>query len=299
MPTLSQTDYAGWANCHKLANGRIELIITGDVGPRLIRFGFVGGENMLFEDPAGVGRTGGDEWRLYGGHRLWHAPEHPVRTYLPDNAPVQVEDYVGGARVTQPVEAANGIHKQIDIVMDENAAHVQLTHRLINTGPWPVMLSAWALSVMAGGGTAIIPLPPRGEHPRDLLPTTQLAIWPYTDMADPRWTWGTRHILLRQRDAAPQKVGLSVPDGWVGYANFGNLFVKRFQPITDAIYPDLNSSVEVFTNNAMLEVETLSPLTQLAPGAAVEHVEHWHLFEGVTAPQNDADVERDILPKLV
>ena len=23
-----------------------------------------------------MGKTGGDEWRIYGGHRLWIAPEH-------------------------------------------------------------------------------------------------------------------------------------------------------------------------------------------------------------------------------
>jgi hypothetical protein len=152
--------------------------------------------------------------------------------------------------------------------------------------------------VMAGGGTAIIPLPARGAHPRDLLPTTQMAIWPYTDMADTRWTWGTRHILLRQHNSMPQKVGLTVPDGWVGYSRNHVLFVKRFQPVAGAAYPDLGSSVEVFTNSDMLEVETLGPITELSPGTSVEHVEDWYLFEGAADPNNDADVVRDVLPHV-
>lgn len=298
MPALSKIDYAGWPSCFRLSNGRIELIITGDVGPRLIRFGFNDGKNMLYEDPSAIGKTGGSEWRLYGGHRLWHAPEHLVRTYLPDNSPVDVREIEGGVRVTPPVEAANSIQKQIDVTMDAERPHVRLVHRLTNTGSWAISPAVWALSVMAAGGTAIIPLPPRGEHPRDLLATTQIAIWPYTNMADARWTWGERFILLRQSDGAPQKIGLTVADGWAAYANFSNLFVKRFNYAAGAQYPDLNSNVETFTNSDMLELETLGPVTQLAPGGMMEHIEDWYLFEGVTAPDNDEDVERSVLPLI-
>ena len=293
---LEKVVYGGWPTCYRLSNGRIELIVTGDVGPRIIRFGFVNGENLFYEDPAARGKSGGDDWRLYGGHRLWHAPEHPVRTYYPDNGPISVTETSGGAHISQPTEPTTGIRKEISLTMDSASAHVRLTHKLTNEGPWPVTLAIWGLSVMAGGGTAIIPLPPRGEHPRDLLPTTQLAIWPYTNMADTRWTWGESHILLRQRHDPPQKIGALVSDGWVAYARKSDLFVKRFTPLAGAAYPDLGSNVEVFTNQDMLEVESLSPIGELAPGASVEHVEDWYLFDGASAPENDADVESRILP---
>ena len=38
---MEKIKYAGWENCYRLDNGRIELVITGDVGPRVIRFGFI------------------------------------------------------------------------------------------------------------------------------------------------------------------------------------------------------------------------------------------------------------------
>ncbi|MBL8145392.1 MAG: hypothetical protein JNL34_03325 [Anaerolineae bacterium] len=295
MPSLEKLDYGKWPNNHRLSNGRIELVVTADVGPRIIRLGFVNGQNLFYEDAQAMGKTGGDEWRLYGGHRLWHAPEDLVRTYVPDNFPVTVEAIPGGMRVTQPNESANGIQKQMDITMNDGAARIRLVHRLTNTGPWPITVAVWALSVMAAGGTAIIPLPPRGEHPKDLLPTSQIAIWPYTSMADPRWTWGQRFILLRQTAAPPQKIGVNVLDGWAAYALGGDLLVKRFTPVPGATYPDLNSNVEVFTNEVMLEVETLGPITEIAPGQSVEQAEDWTVFDGVPAPNNDADVERDVL----
>jgi hypothetical protein len=173
-------------------------------------------------------------------------------------------------------------------------------HRLRNHNLWAVELAPWALTVMAQGGRAIIPLPPRGSHPKDLLPANTLTLWAYTDMSDPRWTWGCKYILLRQDPAAatPQKIGAMVPDGWVAYANHGQLFVKKFAYQPDARYPDLGCPVETFTNADMLEVETVAPLVNLQPGAAIEHVEEWFLYGGVAAPENDADVEREVLPKI-
>lgn len=82
---IEHTEFEGWPNCIKLSNGNIELIVTTDVGPRIIRFGFVNEANMFYVSPVDKGKTGGDEWHLYGGHRFWLAPEVKPRTYSPDN----------------------------------------------------------------------------------------------------------------------------------------------------------------------------------------------------------------------
>jgi hypothetical protein len=175
---------------------------------------------------------------------------------------------------------------------------VQVTHRLRNLGASAVETAPWALSVMAQGGTAIIPLPPRGPHAENLLPASHLVLWAYTDLSDPRWTWGQKYILLRQEPQAEayQKVGASVPDGWAAYARDGRLFVKRFAYIRGAAYPDLGSSVETFTNAEFLELETLGPLVSLAPQATVEHVEDWYLFDNIPMPRGDGNVDANILP---
>ncbi len=298
MVSFEKVAYKGWPNCYRLSNGTIDLIVTGDVGPRIIRLGFAGEDNEFAEFPE-VGQTGGDEWRIYGGHRLWHAPEAQPRTYFPDNSPITVRDRGRFVHVAQPVEPTTGIHKEINLYMDETAARVRLVHRLRNTNLWAVQLAPWALTVMAPGGTAIIPQPPRGSHPQDLLPANTLTLWRYTDMADPRWTWGTKYILLRQDPSArvPQKVGAMVPDGWAAYARQGHLFVKTFKYVPGATYPDLGCSVETFTNADMLELETVGPMVTIEPGETVEHVEHWFLFKDVPTPTNDADVDASVLPK--
>lgn len=296
---MEKIAFAGWSNAARLTNGQIEVVVTGDVGPRVIRLGFVGGPNEFAEYADQLGQTGGGEWRIYGGHRLWHAPEDPVRTYWPDNEPVTLTEIPGGLRVTQPVETNTGIEKQIELQIAAGRNHVHVTHRLTNRTLWPVRFAPWALSVMAPGGTVVLPMPPRGEHPRDLLPANRLILWPYTDMSDARWTWGREYVLLRQdRAGSPQKIGASIPAGWVAYANAGHLFVKHFHYQPGADYPDQGAAVETFTNADMLEVETLGPLTTLEPGASVEHIEDWFLFDGVPVPATESAVTANVIPRI-
>lgn len=298
---MQRVPYATWKNCIRLSNPEMELLITADVGPRVIRCGFIDGPNEFWECKPQLGKTGGPEWRIYGGHRLWHAPEHMPRSYAPDNEPVQIETLPDGAvRFTPAVEPDTKIAKSLELRLDPRANRVTATHRLRNEGLWPIELAPWALSVMAPGGTCILPLPPRGPHPDFLLPASTLTLWKYTDLADPRYTFGTKYVLLRQdpERAAPQKIGAYNPAGWIAYANHGNLFVKRFDFVEGAAYPDLGANVEAFACDAMLEVETLGPLVKLEHGQTVEYVERWELHRGVDTPKNDAEVDARVLPRL-
>lgn len=246
---IERISYGGWPNCLKLSNGTVEIVATTDVGPRLIRFGFPHAPNQFKEFPEQLGRTGDAEWNSYGGHRLWLAPEEQPRSYYPDNEPVTVQELPNAVRLTAPVEVTTRVQKELEVSMGEGA-QATVVHRVTNHGIWPVELAPWSLSVMATGGVCVFPLPPRGPHPENLLPASTLTLWKFTNMADPRWTWGEKYIMLRQDENAesPQKVGASVPDGWAAYLNRGTLFVKRFEFDPDALYTDLGCNFETFTN---------------------------------------------------
>lgn len=300
MVSIEKISYGGWSKVYRVSNDTVEVYVTSDVGPRVMRYGFVGGDNEFYEAPHLLGKTGGEEWVNYGGHRLWHAPEMRPRTYAPDNAPVSVEEIYNGILVTQATEAISGIQKEMEITLADSGSQVNVLHRLRNNNAWTVEFAPWALSVMAAGGVGIIPQPMKGSHEEFLLPVGNLVLWAYTNMADPRWTWGDQYILLRQDSnaAVPQKAGAYVQHGWAAYARNHHLFVKRFYPNQQASYPDRGASVEMFTNKVMLEVETLGPLAPVAAGGWVEHLEHWHLFDGVPMPAHDADVAAHVLPKI-
>jgi hypothetical protein len=297
---IEKTAFQGWPNCYRVSNGVVEFIATTDIGPRIMSFGFVDGINMFFVREDFAGQTGGAEWKNYGGHRVWHAPEDKVRTYEPDNGPASARVIDGGLVLTMPVEKLSGIRKEIEITLDPATSVVRVVHRLTNAGPWPVELAPWAISVMAPGGFAIAPMP-TAFHPDRLLPNRALTLWPYTDMRDDRWLWGTDYILLRHKVVGEgrqerTKVGINDNLGWAAYYLKGNLLIKRFTYVEGARYPDFNSSLEVFTNNRMLELETLAPLVTLAPGATATHEERWELHRNIDLAFSEEDVRAKVAP---
>lgn len=279
-PSLSLVPGFGWQRNLRLGNGEVELVVTLEVGPRIIAYRRVGEPGLFKHYPDQLGRSGEDIWRNRGGHRLWLAPERRPFTYFPDNAPVawtQVDDRT--VRFTPPAEAVNGLQKELEVTLAEQGTDVTVVHRVTRTAGEAETLALWGLTVMAPGGEAIVPQPPPGEHPRDLLPNRRLIVWPYTNLADPRWHWDERFATVRQAaDAPPFKVGLAHRGGWAGYRLRDQLFVKTVDWRGEAAYADDGCNLEIFTNGLMLELESLGPLVPLAVGETLEHVEQWSLL---------------------
>lgn len=280
--TVERISYKGWDNCYRIGNGQMEVVVTTDVGPRIIRCGFIGKPNLFHEFPEQLGKTGAGEWQLYGGHRLWHSPEALNRTYWPDNIPVRAEILPDGIHLCQPTEPTTGIEKELLINMAADRNQVRIEHRLTNNNCWALTFAPWAISVMKAGGTAIIPQnrEPVGEG---LLPNRIMALWPYSDMNDPRVHWGSRYIRVTQDPAREPafKFGLSVPEGWLAYQHPDGLFVKKFPYQSDDTYPDGGVNAEIYTNNFFLEVESLGVLQTVVPGDQVTHIETWSIYQNI------------------
>ena len=291
---MRKVNCLGLPNCLLLSNGAVEVVVTTDVGPRVLRYGFAGAESVLGECPGASVRTEWGEWKPWGGHRLWTAPEASPRSYAPDDGPVATEAAgERGVRLVAPVERQTGMQKELRVELDAEGSGVTLNHRLTNRGAWRVEVAAWALTIMRGGGEAVVPQEPYGPHPEHLLPARPLVLWPYTDLTDARLRLGRRLLRLRS-DAArpePQKFGVANKQGWAAYAVGGTLFVKRFGYEDGGNYPDLGCNNEVFTAGPFIEVESLSPLTALEPGETVEHVERWTLHKDFAPGDDEGDVD--------
>ena len=67
--------------------------------------------------------------------------------------------------------------------------------------------------------------------------------------------------------------------------------------MTQGDLPRWDLLIETFTNGEFLELETLGPITRLAPGETVEHVERWSLHKNVKIGSwNDAELDRVLPP---
>lgn len=302
-------EYRGWKNNLRLTNGSVELIVTLDVGPRVIAYRQPGGFNVMKNYESMMGGTDEAEWQIRGGHRFWLAPEDLTRTYFPDNRPVKWEplgDF--GVKFTPPPEAEYGVQKEMQLKLSPTGTRVDVMLKVTNIGSTSTELAPWGPTVMAPGGVEIIPLPSKAPHPghpsrakspADYAPNQELILWPYFDFADPRWTFGKKYIFLKQdANRGPTKIGMAHREGWIGYLNSNTLFVKRFDYREGAIYPDRGTRYQTFSNEDMLEMETVGELVTLAPGQSAELRESWELFGHVEPVRTEADTDRIILPLL-
>jgi len=271
------------------------MFVTTDAGPRILRFNLAGRDNLLQVYEDGDAGMSPDAWHPVGGHRLWHAPEEIPRTYWPDNVPVEAVVRDNAVDILQPVEGTTRLRKSLRIEFE--ASFVRVVHRIENLNPWAIEAAPWALSIVAKGGRAIFPQEEYRSHPEYLLPARPLVLWHYTDMSDPRWTWGRKYIQLRHDPAheSKQKIGLLNRREWCAYACGDQLFVKRFAHIAGANYPDFQCNCETYVCGEFLELESLGPLERIEPGEQVEHVEIWHVSP-TTVGGSEAEIDAVVLP---
>ena len=296
---LGEVNYHGWDSV-RLSSGAAEVVIPLDIGPRIVACCLGGGANLFRSVPEEWGGKGETEWKIRGGHRLWHSPEDPVRTYGPDNERIKLSQNDAGKSLTMEAPRSDhaGMLKKIKVESFGNECF-KLTHTLTNNNLWPVRSGPWALTVMEYGGYATVPLLPKGNHANDLLPNYQMIPWSYTDFSQPCWQFRKDFIGIdSSQTKVPQKLGLTSYPGWAAYWQSAGTFVKSAKVESGAEYPDFGSSFEIFSCDSMTELETLAPLTELQPGASAAHVEFWRLFAGLPKPTSNEIYENDFKPVI-
>ena len=276
-----------------LANNEVELLITLDVGPRIISYRRRGGPNVFktFDDQ--LGKSGEADWQIRGGHRLWIAPEKSS-SYCPDNQPVSFtivdENHVC---LRAPVEAESGVEKEIELILDATTSEVTINHSITAARTMSSRIAPWALTVFKPGGKAVIPMPSKSLHPNDLppterdavstasldlLPNRNMSLWAYTELHDPRFNWCEDRLEITQDANKPStKLGFLHQMQTAHYEVDGYKFSKTINYRQDAAYPDGNCNLEIFTDGTMLELESLGPLVTLNQGERIVHTENWSL----------------------
>lgn len=283
--TKELASYKEYGRVLCITNGTIEAYVTLDVGPRIIRFGFVDGQNILRDDRAAFEpRTDerytalfGEEtkWENLGGHRIWVAPEAYPQTYYPDTRPVEYTLTKTGAVFTPKPENETGFAKELAIAMDPAEASMEVTMHIKNIKHYNQEFAVWGLTVCAQGGTAVIPM---NTKDTELLPNRLISVWPYTDLSDPRIRFGKEYITVKQDPTveAPLKLGVDLGEGYVEYHLGDDVFKKQYRTSHDTLYyPDNGCSFETYANDQFIELESLGELKTVKPGESAVLTEIW------------------------
>lgn len=255
---------------------------------RIMGLSLAGKPNML-ADIGGTPpiQTPWGDFHFRGGHRLWHSPEAMPRTYAPDTGEMTITDLPGGVILETQTEPGTGIRKRIEIRLAAEKPSATLRHTLINDGLWPVELAPWAITQFRLGGTVILPMPVGNVDAAGLLPNRQISFWPYTRLNDPRLSLRDDYVIFKADALPPFKMGYFNPHGWLAYWLDGVLFRKTFEVHTGSPHPDNNCNAEIYCGDQFVELESLAPLTILNPGATVDHVETWDVFDGMKSLPED------------
>ena len=259
----------------RLENDHVWLEVLAAAGPRIVRLGLGGSAaNVLAETPTDGWDTPHGRYDLFGGHRLWFAPEDPDRVAVPDGHGLVVSPAGDGLRLTGLAEAPTGLVRSMTIRLDPAHAGVEVRHAIENVGDRSIELAPWSITQLPLGGTVLLPQRPAspGHH---VHPNRTLVLWPYTSWEDPRFRPRDGLLTLDALAGAGLKLGYFNDAGWVAYVRDGMSLVRGFEPLPGLPHPDLGCNVEVYVGGRYLELELLGPLRDLPPRSTVTLTEHW------------------------
>ena len=279
--------YKEYGKVVAITNGVIEAYVTVDIGPRIIRFGYVGGQNVMNDNRSDFGWKDDDayhaffgdnrHWESFGGYRVWVTPEGYPETYTPDDRPVAFTVNPDSVVFTALPDEEVGILKTITIKMDPDDANMTVNAKVQNISGKEKEFAVWVISVCAAGGNLVIPM---NTNDTGLLHNRAISIWPYTDLSDSRLHFGKKYVVVSQdvNATTPAKLGFDLNDGTVHYVLGDDVFTKRYNAKHGELpYPDGDCSFETYTNNVMIEVESLSDIKKVPNGGTNEITEFWSL----------------------
>ena len=151
--------YNNWPDAIRLFNDTAEVVIVPSIG-RVMRYGYVGGENLLWDDPKLHGQGGATadvkRWRNFGGEKVWPWPQddwakRAGRAWPPpievDQQPHEAE-IIGDrtVRMTSPPLPGYGVRVSRTISLSESGSRVTMNIEFTPTGegdvapavPWSV-----------------------------------------------------------------------------------------------------------------------------------------------------------------
>ena len=264
-----------WGKVLWLQNAGIEIGVALEFGIRIVHLSCEGMENLYYVQPNDLSDnfTSGD-WRVYGGHRLWMAPESE-KSYCPsENAPIHYTVLENGAELVQDTEPLLQIGKKLTITFQEDGG-VALDHEITNRSSETITGASWGVNTLDGGGVAKINF--NGE--RGYNPKRVVSLWGLTNLHDPRVKFEKDSVTATHMAEITDyfKIGLYVTPGEAVLTNKGQEMTINFASEPMNAYMDGGCNFELYMCSRFMELETLGTRTDIRPGECASHREVWHL----------------------
>ena len=263
----------------RIENDSLALDFLTTAGPRIVRLFYKGVPgNLLAETPIISWQSRFGEYHVRGGHRLWLAPES-FESSIPDDDTPHYTALADGVCLEQPLEKGTGLRKTLKIHLHPARPLVTIDHVMRNEGSAPFPCSAWGITMLRGGGEALMPLRPTCAAESYLSPDYKLVIWPYSSLKDERLILENEYAIVTSTylDQA-LKIGTFNPQGILDYRFENGLFFRKsFAVFPSLVHPEMGCNCAIYARNDFIEIESMSPIRILTPGEEICHTETWKI----------------------
>jgi hypothetical protein len=180
--TVQPVDYRGWSGSYRLSNGTAEVVVVPAVG-RILRYGFIGGPNLIWEDPALSGKPADRKtFPRFGGNKAWPWPQHEWPRYIGHEwPPPPAADQAAftatpvgkdTVRMISPLVVGFGARLVREITLAPTGSQVTITTRLEHVdSPGPVKtIAAWSITPVASPDTLLVRLTSNSTLPARYKP---------------------------------------------------------------------------------------------------------------------------------
>lgn len=271
--------YRGWKDAYRISNSTVDLVVIPRLG-RIMRYGMVGGDNILWENPAFSGKEPdpkSKEWQAFGGDKLWLAPQSfwgwPPPNEL-DYGPYVGTPILNGIKLVGPKNARFGIHFEREITLNPKSSEVTIINRMVNDAKYTVRRSLWPVAQIDNPDRVTVGLHTTKEWPK--------GYYNYERPQSPAEFCeevGT-NLVMKINPKETAKYGFAARDGVILAVKGKLIFTVTAKYQSGKEYPDKGSAQQVFLNNEpdrYVEMELTSPMEWVKPGESKELVVHWTL----------------------
>jgi hypothetical protein len=247
-------------------------------------------------------------WKNWGGYKTWPAPQDKWGG-PPDPKGSQLEGGRWVGRITKPrgevgeVELTSpndsgvtGLQITRHVKLYVGTTRLQVEETFKNTSARTIEWSIWNITQVPGtlapegrpdqGALIYFPVNPKSKFKGGFRQIVEGG-------AD-QWRVLEGDLLEIAYKHEQGKIGADSYGGWMAYVDGGKhwAYVKTYTPHPGADYPDLGCSVEIWAAGDLpyCEMETLTPMHKLAPGATASATEDWYATRVGTPVHDVTDV---------
>jgi hypothetical protein len=279
--TVEKIDYEGWAGSYRITNGTVDLVVVPQVG-RVMRYGYVDGPNLLWENEALLGKAfpaDARTYRAYGGDKMWVAPQS-LWNWPPDPAidgsPWKVEPTPNGVRMTSSLGSKVKVSFRRDISLAPVGTGVTFTNAMTNRGPRQP-LAIWQVTQLNNPDAVTMQVEVTREQP---------AGWHGygNDVLDSQFeSLRNNTLTLKRNPQHDRKFGARSLAGVLSAAFGATRMYSESKAYARNVYPDRNSAQQVYLAadpDKYVELEHVGPLTRMESNETVLQTVKWRLERG-------------------